>query len=99
MRALYRAAVGLVGTSVVTVGLVLVPLPGPGWAVVFLGLTVLASEFRWAEDLLRSARARAAALSRRWQRPAYVDRAVLVSGVLAPVLVLVVLALARAGAS
>ena len=34
----------------------LIPAPGPGWLVVFLGLAILASEFAWAERLLRFAR-------------------------------------------
>lgn len=46
---LYRAAVGAFGTLVVVVGLVLVPLPGPGWLVVFMGLAVLGSEFSSAQ--------------------------------------------------
>lgn len=44
----YRAAVGLAGAGLVAVGLVLVPLPGPGWPVVFLGFVVLGSEFACA---------------------------------------------------
>ena len=40
------------------VGLVLVPFPGPGWLIVFLGLAVLASEFAWAERLLDFGRAK-----------------------------------------
>ena len=44
----YRTVVGAVGTFVVLLGLVLVPLPGPGWLVVFLGLAVLGSEFHSA---------------------------------------------------
>ncbi|MGY1718629.1 TIGR02611 family protein [Blastococcus sp. SYSU DS0552] len=48
----YRAGVGLVGTGIVLVGLVTVPLPGPGWLTVLAGLAVLASEFTWAERLL-----------------------------------------------
>lgn len=54
----YRAAVGVVGTAVTVLGLVLVPLPGPGWLIVFLGLGILATEFAWAHDLLTFARAR-----------------------------------------
>ncbi len=26
------------------------PLPGPGWAIVFVGLGMLALEFKWAEN-------------------------------------------------
>lgn len=48
----YRVAVGLVGGLVVALGLAAIPLPGPGWLIVFAGLFVLASEFTWAERLL-----------------------------------------------
>jgi uncharacterized protein (TIGR02611 family) len=36
----------------VALGLVLVPLPGPGWAIVFGGLAIWAIEFAWAARLL-----------------------------------------------
>ena len=42
----------------VLLGLFLVPFPGPGWLVVFVGLGILATEFAWAERLLRFARAK-----------------------------------------
>lgn len=42
----------VVGTTIVILGLAAVPLPGPGWLIVFIGLGVLASEFTWAERLL-----------------------------------------------
>ncbi len=48
----YRIGVAVVGTAIIVVGLALVPLPGPGWLVVFLGLGILATEFSWAERLL-----------------------------------------------
>jgi uncharacterized protein (TIGR02611 family) len=48
----YRLGVGIVGGLVVAVGLVTIPLPGPGWLIVITGLVVLATEFRWAERLL-----------------------------------------------
>ncbi|MBB6390096.1 TIGR02611 family protein [Microbacterium thalassium] len=44
----YRAGVGAVGTAMVVGGLILVPLPGPGWLIVFLGLAVMGTEFHWA---------------------------------------------------
>lgn len=58
---IYRGGVAVVGGSVVALGVVLIPLPGPGWLIVFLGLSILASEFAWAERLLRYARARVSA--------------------------------------
>ena len=48
----YRIVVAVVGTAIVLLGLTLVPLPGPGWLIVFLGLGILATEFAWAERLL-----------------------------------------------
>lgn len=47
----------MVGWLVVLVGIVLLPLPGPGWLVIFLGLGILAAEFVWAERLLKRAKA------------------------------------------
>jgi len=47
----YRIGVGVVGTVLALVGLVLVPLPGPGWLVVFAGLALLGTEFVWAHRL------------------------------------------------
>jgi uncharacterized protein (TIGR02611 family) len=48
----YRLCVGIVGGLVVALGLVTIPLPGPGWLTVIAGLFVLATEFFWAERLL-----------------------------------------------
>lgn len=47
----YRVSVGTLGTVIALLGLVLVPLPGPGWLIVFLGLAILGTEFRWARRL------------------------------------------------
>jgi uncharacterized protein (TIGR02611 family) len=48
----YRWVVFFVGLAIVCLGLVLVPLPGPGWFIVILGLLVWASEFERAQRLL-----------------------------------------------
>lgn len=48
----YRVGVGIVGGVIVALGLAAIPLPGPGWLIVFAGLFVLASEFTWAEQVL-----------------------------------------------
>jgi hypothetical protein len=42
-----------VGSKLVVVGLALLVLPGPGIPILILGLIVLATEFAWAELLLR----------------------------------------------
>ncbi|WP_244872301.1 TIGR02611 family protein [Catellatospora sp. TT07R-123] len=47
-----RIVIGLLGGLVVLAGLVLIPLPGPGWLIVFAGLGIWAIEFAWARNLL-----------------------------------------------
>lgn len=39
----------LLGFTVVGAGIVLLPLPGPGWVIIFAGFAILASEFEFAE--------------------------------------------------
>jgi uncharacterized protein (TIGR02611 family) len=40
------------GFTLLLVGAVMIFTPGPGWLVIFLGLTVLAAEFVWAKRLM-----------------------------------------------
>ncbi len=47
------AGVAAVGGALVLTGLVLMVLPGPGIPLLAAGLVVLATEFAWAESLLR----------------------------------------------
>ena len=49
---LIRVAAAIGGFLVVLLGIVVIPLPGPGLLVVAVGLAVLALEFAWAEHLL-----------------------------------------------
>jgi uncharacterized protein (TIGR02611 family) len=60
----YRVVVAVIGVAVIALGVVLLPLPGPGWLIIFLGLGILASEFAWAERLLGYARHRVHAWTR-----------------------------------
>lgn len=64
----YRITVAVVGLAIVAVGLAAVPLPGPGWLIVFLGLGIWATEFLWAAKLLAFARAKLEAWND-WLRP------------------------------
>ena len=57
-RLAWRVAVGVLGVAVIVAGIVLLPLPGPGWLIIFGGLGLLATEFEWAGRLLRYARRR-----------------------------------------
>jgi len=74
LNVLWRAGVLIVGLSLMTAGLLMLVLPGPGWGAIILGLVVLASEYAWAKRLLkpvqekaRAAAARARRMSRRQQ--------------------------------
>ena len=51
-RLTLRIVVGVLGAILVGGGLLLVPLPGPGWLIVFAGLALLATEFAWAARAL-----------------------------------------------
>ncbi len=51
-RLALKIGVGVVGGLVVAIGIVLIPFPGPGWAIVILGLAILAVEFHWARGVL-----------------------------------------------
>jgi len=49
----YRVLIALAGALVIVIGLILVPLPGPGWLIVFGGLAILSTEFAWARRVAR----------------------------------------------
>lgn len=48
----YRWVVFAIGLVIVVTGLLLVPLPGPGWLIVILGLLIWSSEFDRAQGVL-----------------------------------------------
>lgn len=47
-----RWAIGIGGGAVLVAGIFMIPYPGPGWLVVFMGLAILAQEFPWAQRIL-----------------------------------------------
>ncbi len=70
-RFMQKAAVLVGGLLLLAIGMVLLFLPGPGVAVIFGGLAVLATEYRWARRALErgksaveSVRLRLSALAR-----------------------------------
>jgi len=48
----YRLGFALAGFVLLLAGFVMLFTPGPGWAVIVVGLAMLALEFAWAERLL-----------------------------------------------
>ncbi|WMX47941.1 TIGR02611 family protein [Streptomyces roseicoloratus] len=49
----WQVGVFIVGLAVVGAGIVMLPLPGPGWLVIFAGMAIWATEFVWAQLVLR----------------------------------------------
>jgi uncharacterized protein (TIGR02611 family) len=67
LRLAYKVVVALAGVVVIAVGLVLVPLPGPGWLIVFVGVAVLGTEFPAAHRVTQAVRRVAHRLRLRWR--------------------------------
>lgn len=51
-----KTALTILGVTVLLIGTVLIPYPGPGWLIVFAGLGILATEYVWAKNLLHFAK-------------------------------------------
>ncbi|MFI8188872.1 TIGR02611 family protein [Streptomyces sp. NPDC085946] len=49
----WQVGVFVIGLAVVAAGIVMLPLPGPGWVVIFGGMAIWATEFVWAQLVLR----------------------------------------------
>ena len=68
----WRVGVAIIGLIVVVAGIILLPLPGPGWLIVFAGMAIWATEFEWAARLLvwtkRQVREYSARISAWWRR-------------------------------
>lgn len=50
-RLTLKVVIGVLGFAVIALGIVLIPFPGPGWAIVLAGLGILALEYAWAHNL------------------------------------------------
>lgn len=46
-----KIAVIALGAVVIIIGIILLPLPGPGWLIIFAGLAIWSLEFGWAARL------------------------------------------------
>jgi hypothetical protein len=56
MKHVKRIVVMVLGSTVLSIGIALIVLPGPAFIVIPLGLAILAIEFSWARRWLRSVR-------------------------------------------
>ena len=51
-----RIVIGVVGTTVLIIGLILIVTPGPAFIVIPAGLAILSLEFAWARHWLKKLR-------------------------------------------
>lgn len=51
-----RMTVGIIGGTILLIGIALIVLPGPAFVVIPVGLAILATEFVWAQRWLLKAR-------------------------------------------
>ncbi|MDJ0381072.1 TIGR02611 family protein [Streptomyces sp. G-G2] len=49
----WQVGVFVVGLAVIAAGIAMLVLPGPGWVAIFAGLFIWATEFAWAQVVLR----------------------------------------------
>lgn len=48
----WQIVIFVIGLAIVVGGVIMLPLPGPGWLVIFAGIGVWATEFPWARRVL-----------------------------------------------
>jgi uncharacterized protein (TIGR02611 family) len=82
LDATWRVVVLVVGILIILAGLAMLALPGPGWAAIFLGLALLATEFDWAQRLLHRVRDKVQAATRKATDPRRRRRLIIVTTVL-----------------
>jgi len=54
---LRKAIIGLIGGTILLIGVALLVLPGPAFIVIPIGLAILATEFAWARHAVQRTRA------------------------------------------
>jgi uncharacterized protein (TIGR02611 family) len=65
---LRKVVIGVIGGTVLLIGIALLLLPGPAAIVIPIGLIILATEFAWARRVLRSGKNAADRVRRgRWR--------------------------------
>ncbi|MGS2586844.1 TIGR02611 family protein [Streptomyces hebeiensis] len=77
----WQVGVFLVGLAVVITGIIMLPLPGPGWLVIFAGMAIWATEFVWAQLVLRWTRRKVTEAAQRALDPAVRRRNLILTGI------------------
>jgi len=53
-----RLIIGVIGITILLIGILLIVLPGPAFIVIPIGLAILATEFVWARRLLKKVKSK-----------------------------------------
>jgi uncharacterized protein (TIGR02611 family) len=80
LKAARKLIVGLIGYPLLVLGAILVPLPGPGFLVMFIALALLATEYDWAgkyaetikrklKEIYEASKAKAEEIEKRGDKP------------------------------
>ncbi|MBM7440854.1 TIGR02611 family protein [Streptomyces sp. HB132] len=77
----WQVGIFVVGLAVVGAGVVMLPLPGPGWLVIFGGMAIWATEFVWAQLVLRWTRRKVTEAAQRALDPRVRRRNVILTAV------------------
>jgi uncharacterized protein (TIGR02611 family) len=70
----WQVVIFVLGLAVVAGGIVLLPLPGPGWLIIFAGIGLWATEFSWAQRVLRWTKRKVLEWTHWWQERRRVRR-------------------------
>ena len=52
LKQIKRIFIGVIGTTILIIGIAMIILPGPAFIVIPLGLSILATEFLWARKIM-----------------------------------------------
>ncbi|MFJ4871760.1 TIGR02611 family protein [Streptomyces sp. NPDC088757] len=77
----WQVGVFVVGLAVVGAGVVMLPLPGPGWLVIFAGMAIWATEFVWAQLVLRWTKRKVTEAAQRALDPKVRRRNIILTGI------------------
>ncbi|MFE7158282.1 TIGR02611 family protein [Streptomyces sp. NPDC057636] len=77
----WQVGVFVVGLAVVVAGVIMLPLPGPGWLVIFGGMAIWATEFVWAQLVLRWTKRKVTEAAQRALDPAVRRRNIILTSV------------------
>lgn len=83
----WQVGIFVVGLAVVVGGIIMLPLPGPGWLVIFAGMAIWATEFVWAQLVLRWTKRKVTEATQKALDPKVRRRNIILTGIGAVIIV------------